>query len=103
AWLDEGFQSVDLGQPDGFRACQCEACAKLFDTGGDWSEKLWLLHRKLAERVLAARPGKTVCLMSYILTANPPKSFREFPANTQIMLTGTNDDDLAPWRGHVVR
>ncbi|NBR85544.1 MAG: DUF4838 domain-containing protein [Proteobacteria bacterium] len=102
AWLDEGFQSVDLGQPDGFRACQCEACAKLFDTGGDWSEKLWLLHRKLAERVLAARPGKTVCLMSYILTANPPKSFREFPANTQIMLTGTNDDDLAPWRGHVV-
>ena len=101
-WLDEGYQSVDLGQPDGFRACQCGPCAKLFDTGGDWSEKLWLLHRQLAERVLAARPGKTVCMMSYILTANPPKSFKEFPANTQIMLTGTNEEDFAPWRGHVV-
>lgn len=102
AWLDEGFQSVDLGQPDGFRACQCGPCAKLFDTGGDWSEKLWLLHRQLAERVLASHPGKTVNMMSYILTANPPKSFKQFPANTQIMLTGTNEEDLAPWRGHVV-
>jgi hypothetical protein len=101
-WLDDGYHSVDLGQPDGFRACQCEKCAQLFDTGGDWSEKLWILHRKLAERVAAARPGKTVCMMSYILTANPPKSFKEFPANTQIMLTGTNEEDLAPWRGHTV-
>ena len=102
AWLDEGYQSVDIGQPDGFRACQCGPCAKLFDTGGDWSEKLWLLHRQLAERVLAARPGKTVTMTSYILTANPPKSFKEFPANTQILVTGTNEEDLAPWRGHVV-
>lgn len=101
-WLDAGYQSVDLGQPDGFRACQCGPCAKLFDTGGDWSEKLWILHRKLAERVLASHPGKVVNMTSYILTANPPKSFLQFPANTQIMLTGTNDDDLAPWRGHVV-
>jgi hypothetical protein len=102
AWLDEGYNSVDLGQPDGFRPCQCEKCAQLFDTGGDWSEKLWILHRNLAERVLAARPGKTVCMMSYILTAQPPKTFRKFPANTQVMLTGTNEEDFAPWRGHEV-
>ena len=102
SWLDDGYQSVDLGQPDGFRACQCEPCAKLFDTGGDWSEKLWILHRKLAERVLASHPGKIVNMTSYILTANPPKSFKQFPANVQIMLTGTNEEDFAPWRGHVV-
>ena len=101
-YLNDGYQSVDLGQPDGFRACQCGPCAKLFDTGDDWSEKLWILHRKLAERVLASHPGKTVNMTSYILTANPPKSFKEFPANVQIMLTGTNDEDFAPWRGHVV-
>jgi hypothetical protein len=96
--IDQGFHTVDLGQPDGFRPCQCENCAKLFGTGGDWSEKLWILHRNLAERVLAARPGHVVTMTSYILTELPPKSFSKFPANTQILLTGTNEEDIAPWR-----
>jgi predicted negative regulator of RcsB-dependent stress response len=100
--IDRGFDCVDIGQPDGFRACQCEACAKLFDTGSDWSEKLWLLHRQLAERVEQARPGKRVVMMSYIQTENPPKSFQKFPSNTRILLTGTNEEDIAPWREHIV-
>ncbi|MFM9961804.1 MAG: DUF4838 domain-containing protein [Planctomycetaceae bacterium] len=100
--IDRGFDAVDLGQPDGFRACQCENCAKLFDTGNDWAEKLWILHRKLAERVEQTRPGKRVTMMSYIQTENPPKSFKAFPSNTRILLTGTNDEDIAPWRGHDV-
>jgi len=97
-WLDRGYQTVDLGQPDGFRPCQCENCRKLFDTGDDWSEKLWIFHRKLAERVEASHPGKQVTILSYILTASPPKTFKKFPKNTGIMLTGTNEEDIAPWR-----
>lgn len=100
--IDRGFDAVDLGQPDGFRACQCENCTKLFDTGNDWAEKLWILHRKLAERVEQARPGKRVTMMSYIQTENPPKSFKAFPSNTRILLTGTNEEDIAPWRTHEV-
>jgi hypothetical protein len=96
-WLDKGYDTVGLGQPDGFQPCQCENCKKLFGTGEDWSEKLWILHRNLAEQVLKARPGKTVTMMSYIQTAFPPKTFREFPQNTRIMLTGTNEEDIAPW------
>ncbi len=101
-WLDKGCETVDLGQPDGFRPCQCDACRELFDTGDDWSEKLWILHRRLAEQVLAARPGKQVTMMSYILTALPPKTFTQFPENTRIMLTGTNEEDIAPWRACTV-
>ncbi len=97
-WVDRGYETVDIGQPDGFRACQCEDCKKLFSTGDDWSEKLWILHRNLAERLLKDRPGKRVIMMSYILTANPPKTFKSFPKNTRIMLTGTNEIDIAPWR-----
>lgn len=97
-WIDRGYETVDLGQPDGFRACQCENCHKLYDTGDDWGEKLWIFHRKLAERLLKDRPGKRVMMMSYILTANPPKTFTSFPENTRIMLTGTNEEDIAPWR-----
>jgi len=101
-WLDLGYETVDLGQPDGFRACQCEGCDKLYDTGADWSEKLWVFHRKLAERVLKARPGKKVSMISYILTAAPPKTFKVFPKNTCIMWCGTNEEDMARWREHEV-
>lgn len=100
--IDRGFEGVDLGQPDGFRTCQCENCAKLFETGNNWGEKLWILHRKLAERVEKARPGKQVTMMSYIQTELPPKTFKAFPSNTRILLTGTNEEDIAPWRGHEV-
>lgn len=101
-WLDTGYDSVDLGQSDSFKACQCQPCTDLFGTGSDWGEKLWILHRHLAERVLAARPGKSVSIMSYIQTADPPKTFKAFPKNTRIMLCGTNDEDIAPWRAYDV-
>ncbi len=97
--FDRGFNSVDLGQPDGFQACQCEACDALYDTGKDWSEKIWIFHRKVAERLERSHPGKEVTMMSYILTAAPPKSFTAFPSNTGIMLTGTNEEDIAAWEG----
>jgi len=102
SWLDKGYEAVDLGQPDGFRPCQCEACNKLFGTGPDWSEKLWVLHRNLAERVAQARPGKTVALMCYGPTETLPKTFKAFPKNVRIMLCGTNEEDLAPWRHYEV-
>ena len=96
--FDAGHDAVDLGQPDGFRECQCEKCKALFDTGDDWSEKIWILNRHVAERLAKSHPGKRVTMMSYILTAKPPKTFKKFPANTCIMLTGTNEEDIAPWR-----
>jgi hypothetical protein len=46
-----------------------------------------------------SHPAGQVTMMSYILTAAPPKTFTKFPPNTCIMLTGTNEEDIAPWRG----
>ena len=100
--FDEGSAGIDLGQPDGFRECQCENCLKLYDTGKDWSEKIWIFDRYIIERLQKSHPGKFVTIMSYILTAKPPKIFQAFPANTRVMLTGTNDEDIAPWRGYEV-
>ncbi|MFN7343789.1 MAG: DUF4838 domain-containing protein, partial [bacterium] len=97
--LERGFDSVDLGQPDGFRECQCEKCEALYGTGKDWSEKVWIFNREVAQRVEKSHPGGQITMMSYILTAQPPKTFNQFPANTCIMLTGTNEEDIAPWRG----
>jgi len=101
-WFDRGYESVDLGQPDGFRPCECGPCRELYGTGDDWGEKIWIFHRTVAERLERTHPGRQVTMMSYILTASPPKSFTRFPANTSVMLTGTNEEDLGPWRDHDV-
>ncbi len=100
--LDDGYGAVDLGQPDGFRECQCENCKNLYGTGSDWSEKIWIFNRTVAERLWKSHPKGHITMMSYILTAAPPKTFKEFPANVRVMLTGTNEEDIAPWRGCTV-
>lgn len=97
SWLDKGYEIVGLGQPDGFQCCQCDQCKKLYETGDDWSEKLWILHRNLAERVLKSHPEKTVMIMAYMHTEKIPKTFQKFPANTMIMLCGTNEKDFEDW------
>lgn len=97
-WLDSGYECVGLGQADGFVPCECEACANLYATGGDWGEKLWVLHRRLAARLLKDRPGKKVMILAYSHTKNPPKSFTSFPANVVIQLCATNDADFEQWR-----
>lgn len=84
SFLDKGFRSVNVLQPDGFRACQCDDCFKLYDTGNDWGEKLWILHRQLAERIQKDHPDKKVSLVPYTVTKEPPKSFQTFPDNVII-------------------
>ena len=93
-----GFQNVDLGQPDGFRGCDCEPCKKLFGTGSDWGEKIWILHRTLAERAYKAFPDRTVTISVYAITETLPKTFKSFPPTVRLMLCGTRDPEIAVWQ-----
>ena len=94
---DQGYETVKIAQPDGFQPCQCDACKKLFNTGDDWGEKIWILHQNLAERLLKERPGKKVVLMSYGQTWNPPKSFKEFPTDVSVDLTHSDPAIMKEW------
>lgn len=93
-----GFQNVDLGQPDGFRGCECEACNKLYGTGSDWSEKIWILNRNLAERAHKAYPDRTLTIAVYAITETLPKTFTSFPPNVRLGLCGTRDSEIAAWQ-----
>jgi len=93
-----GFREVDLGQPDGFRGCECEGCTKLYGTGSDWSEKVWILHRNLAERAHKAFPDRTITIAVYAITESLPKTFSSFPPNVRLGMCGTRDHELAAWR-----
>ena len=80
--FDAGYQLVMLGQADGYVECQCEDCQAIHP---DIGEKLWITHRRIAERLLKLRPHKQVVLSSYITTTKPPLSFTSFPTNVVIL------------------
>lgn len=112
ARCDDGFDIVELGQADGFRPCECRECAKLYGIGpttkpGDgiafhqdraWAEKLWIMHRDLALRLMKDRPGKKLMMTSYGPTVPPPQSFREFPENTIIEMMHSDAAAFAAWK-----
>jgi hypothetical protein len=93
-----GYREVGLGQPDGFRGCECEPCKQLFGTGNDWSEKIWILHRNLAERAYKAFPDRIVTISAYAITETLPKTFTSFPPNVRLALCGTRDPEIAAWQ-----
>lgn len=94
--LDEGAEVAELAQTDGFQPCLCDGCARYGNTA-DHGEKLWILHRKIAEEVLKTRPGKKVLIISYGPTAAPPKSFSKFPENVMVELCDCSPEAFAAW------
>jgi hypothetical protein len=95
----EGNDIVYLGQPDGFTPCQCEECFRLYGTGDDWDEKVWLFHRDICERFLTRISGTKVLMIGYQATTHPPKSFDRLPDNAVIELHHAHDEALEEWGG----
>lgn len=94
--LDSGYETVELGQTDDYHKCECANCRNFMGVS-DPGEQLWLFHRALAQRVLKARPQKKVMILAYQATADPPKTFREFPANCAIELCRNDEATLEKW------
>lgn len=101
AKLDGGAEVVELAQTDGYRGCTCDQCRTLFGTT-DESEKVWIMHRQMAERLMKDRPGKKVLIISYNPTDVPPKTFRKFPANTMIELCRYTPEEFEKWKKYDV-
>jgi hypothetical protein len=94
---DLGIEVVSLGQSDAFKPCECEQCRELYGTGDNWSEKLWIFHRNMAERLNEERPGTDVLLLSYQYTTHPPETFHSFPDNAIILLTHSDAETFEEW------
>ncbi|OGV56836.1 MAG: hypothetical protein A2017_21700 [Lentisphaerae bacterium GWF2_44_16] len=99
--LDEGYNYAQLAQSDGFRACECEECKKFYGVD-DFGEKLWIMHKKMAERLLKDRPGKKAMIISYGPTSNPPATFKDFPENVSIELCNYSPENIEKWRNCTV-
>lgn len=99
--LDAGAETVELAQTDGNKPCECENCLQM-PGGADPGERLWLFHIKLAERLLQDRPGKKVMIICYWPNREPPKSCKEFPANTMVEITKSSQKHLDLWQEYTV-
>ena len=98
ARLDDGADGVQLAQQDGRQWCQCEQCKTFGGPAADTvGEKLWILHRRVAERVAKLRPGKIVNIISYSETAVPPKTFKTFPENVMVEVCHPTEKCLKEW------
>ena len=101
--MDEGYEVVELGQNDGWQFCECEKCKAMGGPGAEYiGEKIWRLHRDIAERLLKERPGKSVLIICYSATLKPPQTFRKFPANVMIELCHVSPEQLEEWKGYEV-
>lgn len=94
--LDAGAETVELAQTDGYKPCECDRC-KAYGNTDSPGEKIWILHRALAERLLKERPGKKVLIICYPPNAEPPESFREFPDNVMIELCHYSEKVFQEW------
>lgn len=101
--FDDGADVVQLAQQDGWQFCECEECRKFGGPEAEYiGEKLWILHRQIAERILKERPGKIVNILCYSATLEPPKTFRKFPSNVMIELCHLSQKQLDEWRAYEV-
>ena len=101
--FDAGFDVVQLAQQDGWQFCECEKCKEFGGPEAEYiGEKIWKLHRDIAERLLKERPGKIVHILCYSATLKPPKTFRKFPANVMIELCHISPEQLAEWKNYEV-
>lgn len=98
---DLGFETVQLGQSDGAGECECPKCKKLYGVR-ELGEKLWIMHRKMAEQLQKDRPGKTVVILAYGPTVKPPRTFKTFPANTAVELAPCTPEVLKEWKTYTV-
>lgn len=101
--FDDGADVVQLAQQDGWQFCECDSCKAFGGPGAEYiGEKLWILHRQIAERILKERPGKVVNILCYSATLEPPKTFRKFPSNVMVELCHLSQKQLDEWRAYEV-
>ncbi len=105
AWMmkkfGEGYEIVQLGQPDGFQACECPECAKLSP-----ADQVHNLNLTVADIVARKYPDRKVHILVYTPVNTPPTRFKVYPPNTmaEVCLSealqsqlGSHDKALETW------
>lgn len=111
--IDEGSPIAAVGQGDGYIPCETPDCIDLYGVRPTadperrglawrqdpaWGEKLWIMHREMAERLKRDRPGALMMITAYSVTASPPTTFDTFPGNVIIELARYTPEYFEAWK-----
>lgn len=108
---DLGYDIIEMGQNDGFRACGCEECHNLYgvyptttpEQGAAflrdpaWGEKLWIMHRDMALRLQEDRPDKKLMISAYSVARPAPTTFDSLPDNVIVQMMHAEPEIFDEW------
>lgn len=89
-----GAKLYQLSQSDGFQPCECADCVKLGVTA---NERVWKVHRSLAEKMASAYPDCKISILAYDVSQEPPRCFDSLPDNVIIELTKYDEAEFQKW------
>ena len=78
--FDEGYEWVQLGQSDGYRPCECDAC-KALDRPGEVHEQVQIPHHNVIRMVQETHPDRKVHMMVYGPTVQPSARIDRYSPN----------------------
>jgi len=106
ALFDAGYDLVQLGQTDGWRACLCRKCMALDDhadhrqvTLDNPCRKVWDIHQWIIDQCKASHPRKMIRAMIYGPTWAPPKDWTGLRDNVIGEVAPFIPERLAAWEG----
>ncbi len=107
ALFDEGYEWIELGQTDGYRRCECEACEAQdqYRSQVGWfiptvpADRIHLFHNWLAEQIKQSHPDRTLIVIAYGPSAAVPKAIDHYSDNVIIEFTHDPDQLLEAWAG----
>lgn len=99
--FERGFDLVSLGQPDGWKPCECGPCQALgagTDANrGESAEQVHITNLRVIEACLERYPDRLVHPIIYGPTQSPPLTFEAYPPNVMVELAPPTPGNLAFW------
>lgn len=106
--FDKGYDLVQLGQTDGWRACQCAQCMELDDHTDHRQvslekpcNKVWNLHLWIIDECKRSHPDKMLRVMIYGPTWAPPLEWTGLRDNVIGEIAPLTKERLAAWSGKI--
>jgi len=103
-----GYDLVQLGQTDGWRACECPKCMALDKhidhraiSLDDPCRKVWNLHTWIIDQCKRSHPDRMLRVMIYGPTWAPPLDWTSLRDNVIGEIAPLTDERLAAWQGKI--
>ena len=95
ATFDAGYDWVEMGQSDGHKPCECNACRKMDPDPG---RRLLKLHQWICAEAAKSHPDNTVMMLVYGPTRKAHDDIK-FGDNVVIEMTSGHPDQFKEWKG----